>query len=119
MFNNRSDFWFDMWHLLRWMLPVGGICVVVGFGVLFVVERISSHIFKFLSLILGISYMGLYIQGNFLVGNLPLLDGNDILWEQYSSDRIKSIVLWLMLIILVVLYIRKKGEENFCVWENI
>lgn len=113
VFNNQSDFWFDMWELLQWIGPVALMSIFIGIMILFLLSRINIFIFKVVSAGLWIAYICMYIQGNFLVGNLPLLDGSDIPWNQYPMDRIKSIIVWLLVIFFVIFIIKKRGFTFF------
>ena len=57
----------------------------------------------------AVSGIGLctYIQGNFMIGNLPHLDGSTVDWAQYSGLRIGSVALWVAVAVLVILTVKK------------
>jgi len=48
-----------------------------------------------------------YVQGNYLVGNLPVLDGTKINWSSYKTDWIISFVLWAIVIGIIIFAIKK------------
>ena len=39
VFNNQSDFWFDMWELLQWIGPVALMSIFIGIMILFLFNR--------------------------------------------------------------------------------
>ena len=58
-----------------------------------------------------IAYFCTYIQGNYLIKNLPVMDGTWIDWSLYRKDRVQSLILWLcigLIIILVARFLRNK-----------
>jgi hypothetical protein len=54
----------------------------------------------------GIIYAASYIQGNFLVKNLPVLDGSPIDWTAYPAERVKSILVWVTVTVLVLILVK-------------
>ncbi len=90
---NMDDFWFDF-SIMLW--PVLGVfaCFLL-YGILivsviyFVNLRFSGRIllYKGLSLVGFIVFFLLYLQGNWLAGNLPPLTGAEIVWENYGKSE--------------------------------
>lgn len=109
-FNNKNEFWFDLYTLLP-ILIVMMLIVIFSMMMLFVL----SKVLHFQTFYLGIEFialLGFYVQGGFLTANLPPLDGSEINWEHYSVERIKSILLWVLVITLVVLIIKHASRNN-------
>ena len=53
-----------------------------------------------------IAFLCTYLQGMFLAGSLPPLDGTRINWGEYALQNLQSLVLWFVAGIAVVLLIR-------------
>ena len=110
---NINDFWFDF----KLMLPN----ILLYFAVLFtgmlllytIIYLIFCKLFKkniLYKIILAISFVVFiytYIQGNYLIGNLPVLDGTTIVWNSFFKDNIISICVIVVLTILEVFLIIK------------
>ena len=101
--SNSSDFWFDIYTLLY--------CTTIAFAVLFcfilfvysLFFVFFTKIFKnkknvyYIALLIGyIVFITTYIQGNYLAGKLPVLDGKTIEWSSYTTESIISVVLLLV-----------------------
>lgn len=58
--------------------------------------------------------LGLYVQGNFLNPKFPVLDGTEIIWNDYAAEEVVSVVFWCVciLVILLATCLRKKGMEK-------
>ncbi len=63
-------------------------------------------------MIFFIVFVATYIQGNYLAGSLPTLDGSPIIWSNYTKMGVVSILVWLVLIILNI-FLYKKFKENY------
>lgn len=63
-------------------------------------------------IIFFIGFVATYIQGNFMVGSLPTVDGASINWANYTKMNVISVVLWLALSILTI-FLYKKFKNNF------
>lgn len=111
--NNKGEFWFDMGTLL----PVLLVMFLVVFGVsaflLFLLFCIHRNAYKIGLAGYLIAYLASYIQGNYLVKNLPPLDGTQVDWSLYGTQRIVTVVLWLVIITGVVLAVHFAGYERF------
>lgn len=96
---NVNDFWFDS----KLMLP----CTLFYFIGLFIfLLFMFSYVFFFsctikkeivYRIVIAISFVIVvfaYIQGVYLVGNLPTLDGTMIEWDTYKKDKIISLVVF-------------------------
>lgn len=98
---NITDFWFDFWIMIGPLLGaflcflLGGLLIVslIYFVNLFFSGRML--LFKGLTLAGFMVFFLLYVQGNWLSGNLPPLTGEPIVWESYGrfENRILLIIL--------------------------
>lgn len=115
--SNFEDYWFDFKTLLLNNL--------VFFAILLVVLLLISNIIYFISkktkkniiynvyvITMFVCFISTYIQGNYLAGALPTLDGTPIVWNDYTTQGIISLILWIFIISLnIILY--KKFETNY------
>lgn len=88
------------------LMAVAGL---VGFGICYMLHIRLYHALLVFGLI---GYICTYIQGMFLSGNLPPLDGTSIDWSQYLSQHIISVVLWVVVAALVILLVRRIHMEK-------
>ena len=51
-------------------------------------------------------FVGLYIQGSFMSGHLPPMDGSTIDWSLYQNDIRLSWIFWIILLVIIVLLVR-------------
>lgn len=106
LFTNQDEFWFDLYILVPIMLVVFVITVSVSIMLFYIFRaRGGGRILEVYFIVFFCSY----IQGNWLTGGLPILDGRRIEWQN-SAERTKSIILWVIVTIVVAaLYkLRKK-----------
>ena len=92
--SNISEFWFDFGILIRASLGLFLISTVVLLLIYIVLWLIHPVLYR-----IGLAggFLGLictYIQGNFLIRNLPPLDGTTIRWEEYTFLRTEDFILW-------------------------
>ncbi len=92
-FTNRDDFWFEFSSLLPCCLVLFALCWAAAALVLLVSRRWQKLHGIFMALGLAV-LIALYIQGNFLVSDLPLMNGDKVDWSQYGSQRIASVLVW-------------------------
>ena len=97
--SNISEFWFDFGILIR-----ASLIYIVLWLIHPVLYRIG----------LAGGFLGLictYIQGNFLIRNLPPLDGTTIRWEEYTFLRTEDFILWgIGFVVVVLMYIFLKRD---------
>ena len=109
--SNISEFWFDFGILIRASLGlflISAVILSLAYVCLWLIHPVLYRI--------GLTggFLGLlctYIQGNFLVKNLPPLDGTSIHWEEYTVLRTEDFVLWgIGSIVAVLMYIFLKKD---------
>ena len=114
---NINDFWFD----LKLMFPNILLYFVLVFIILMAIYAIiyllscklnKDIIFKTILAISFVLFTYFYIQGVFLVGNLPFLDGTTIEWGSYTSDTLISVCVIVTLTITQIIVIKKLNIEK-------
>ena len=110
---NLEDIWFDIYDLLPIILVQFLVAFLVLSLIFIVINLINRKAYKVVLLIAFVVSLATYIQGNFLVYNLPGLDGSQINWDGYVVDMIISVALWVVIIAASVITLRKIKFEKF------
>lgn len=111
--NNPNDLWFD----INTLLPVIGVLFVICLLVVFIIYLLTyfvtkkvirkDKIFKY-SLIVGfVLLITTYIEGNYLAGMLPSLDGGAIIWSNYAKASIISLAVLIVVSVITGILIKK------------
>lgn len=101
--SNIDEFWFDFDVLLRMAVMMFGISLVTLTLLYLLAAWIHPYLYR-IGLAVGLAVLLItYVQGNFLVGNLPVLDGTSISWEDYSALLTESVILCIVVLTIVVL----------------
>lgn len=101
--SNIDEFWFDFDVLLRMAAIMFGIGLVTLTLLYLLAAWIHPYLYR-IGLAVGLAVLLItYVQGNFLVGNLPVLDGTSISWEDYSALQTESVILCIVVLAVVVL----------------
>lgn len=53
----------------------------------------------------------LYVQGNFLNPDFPVLDGTEIDWQIYKTENIISVCFWILCVIICLAFLHFKKEK--------
>ena len=98
--SNADEFWFDFGILFTAALGLFAVCVAVmslAYIVLWLIHPVAYRI----GLAGGfIALICTYVQGNFMVKNLPPLDGSTIDWGNYTALRTEGIILWTVVAVI-------------------
>lgn len=113
-FHNQQEFWFDIYSLI----PLAAVLFAAGtlggcafFAFLYLVHPYAYQAGTaagFLCLVCS------YVQGNFLAGSLPALDGTQIDWADYRRETVISVLMWCMAAALFFVVIRRVRLKKFC-----
>lgn len=109
---NTDDFIYDFRDLVRMTVPVWLCAFAVMLAVLLLTRLVSGGLYAIaLSGFLWI-IVSMYLEGTFLSGFLPALDGSSIDWEGLSAHRLPSVLVWTVsgLVIASLLLIFKKDR---------
>ena len=99
-FPNQKEFYFDVWLLLPELLKGFGLLLVVCMAAFVVCYVIHVRLYDLALLAAGVGFVCTYVQGMFLAGNLPPLDGRAMNWAAYSIQNIYTYILWGVVILL-------------------
>lgn len=107
-FTNIEEYWYDIYNLapvctLLFCIAFAGMTLLLG-----LIGLVQEKLWKISYLGLGIVFVCSYIQGNYMAGRLPILDGNAVDWHRYDDQRIACIALWSIVILITLLICRKK-----------
>lgn len=118
--NNIEDFWFDIYIIIGPILLIF-LIAFLGISVFLIFANVISKkffkklkIYEYCLLALFIVFIYLYIQGNYLIGSLPVLDGETFTWSEYSKQDIISMIIIAVLLGSQVILILKLGL-NKCI----
>ena len=92
--SNALDFSFNITDIWRYMLPLSIISAVIGTLVLTAVYRLNPKAGMLLAIIFTGLLLAFFVEGNFFAVKLPILDGNEINWNEYIGNRILSCAVW-------------------------
>lgn len=111
-FTNIREFAFDFSALFPELIKLFLLFAAAGllaFGFFYVLHiRLYDTM-----LVLGlVGFVCTYIQGMFLSGHLPPLDGRSINWNEYLAQDITSVLLWLAVGTAAVLLVRKVHRKT-------
>lgn len=112
-FNNSQEFWFDIYTLFPITLLMFFSSFFVCIFIFFIFILINKKIYQF-GIVFGfILFLCTYVQGNFLVNNLPPLDGTAFTWAEYSDGRSKSVCLWIIVTLVTLIALRVLHFQRF------
>ena len=111
-FTNMDEFPFDAYLLLPPLLMMFGAVTVLGLCAFGLCRLIHRRVYHLALCAATIGYVCTFIQGMYMSGNLPPLDGTAIDWSGYLPQHIISIVLWLFVTGLVILLTKKLTMKN-------
>lgn len=110
---NFSEFWMRPSLLIP---PIAvlfvGIFAVLSLGFI-VAKLINSTFYKICLGIVSGTFIGLYIQGNFFLKNLPSMDGTKPVWSDFPAERLKSIIAFAVpILVMVALFVIFRKKEK-------
>ena len=100
-FMNQDEFFFDVYILLPVLLVLFGLILIPCMIVFALLKRKSEKAYTISLSLFFIMFICSYIQGNFLVKNLPILDGAWVEWNEYPMERLKCIGVWCIVSLIV------------------
>ena len=87
--------------------------LLLSFIIYYICKKIKKeYLYDIYLIVFFICLVAIYIQGNYLAGSLPSLDGSPIIWGSYKIENAISVGLWLIVILLSI-YIYKKHKNIY------
>lgn len=118
-FENKTEYWFDIRHLFPICLMMFSVMFAVSVLFMLVVGLIHEKLYHIVTALYLILYLCTYVQGNYLVSDLPPLDGSLVPWDLYDYQRKYCIILWVVVaaaILLIWKFARTKGLLGCAKW---
>ncbi|MCI6931530.1 MAG: hypothetical protein MR765_00095 [Tenericutes bacterium] len=115
---NTDDYWFSFKTLIlnNLLLFLILFCVGVIFSLIVYILTLlikKRSLYNLYLVLLFVAFIATYIQGNFMAGSLPTLDGSPIIWGDYTKLGVISIALWCILLGLSIFLFVKYKEKVF------
>ncbi len=101
-FLNKADMLFGITQVLKVVMPMFLIGTLLASLVLFVMWLINEKLYLVGLGAYFVAYLATYIQGTFLLGDLPVMNGTPYDWADYSAGRIKTIAAWIVVAAVVI-----------------
>lgn len=105
-FGNSSEFDFDFYNLFPQLFKLFILLMLIGIVVFILSKLIYERLFQLGLLFTFWIFICTYVQGSFLSGNLPAMDGTTIDWSAFKADSIISVVVWLIIGLAITLLTR-------------
>ncbi|MCR4788959.1 MAG: hypothetical protein K5888_10260, partial [Lachnospiraceae bacterium] len=109
-FSNKGEFFFDAYMMAGPLLVLFFVSTVAGTLFFLVISKAKAYLY--LIALCFYVFICSYIQGNYMAGNLPHIKGEMIDWNSNPAQRISSILLWGIMLIVTVLLVKKLKEET-------
>lgn len=113
LFTNQDEFWFDAYILFPVMAVVFCIVCIASILAFALLKRIHGKLYRVGLMLYFIVFICLYVEGNFLAAGLPPLDGEMIDWNLYTAERMKSIILLIIVTAVVATAFCRLKQDVF------
>lgn len=107
--NNISDVSYDIYDVLRCMLPVAVIAFLILSAVFFALKGKARTI---LTVLIFAALTASYIQGTFMSGLLSIIDNRNVDWSIFSRQRLETVALWLAVLAACLILLRTGKLEK-------
>lgn len=114
---NQTEFWFDFYKILKAAAQNFLIFYAINVVGVLLSACLSERFCRVVTVAELVALLTLYMQGNFLVSNMPPFDGTEIVWENYRGENVKTAIVCILIATAAVV-VRKllgaKRMEIFC-----
>ena len=110
---NVTEFWFDIYLYFKYVLIEFIIMYFVILLILLIINKIFKNSYKIKSILL-IIYIYMYIEGNYLIGTLPKIDGVEVrpTYNEWIKGNILSAIIIIIVYLAVKYLIKEKTIKN-------
>ncbi len=109
--NNLWEFVFGSKILISVLLRTMLLAFLASVVILTILYLINDKIYFFGVVIYFIIYVVSYIQGNYMNGKIPVLDGTPVEWNNFTKENIKTFIMW-AIVVAIVAFAAKKLKGN-------
>ena len=100
---NINNYIYDIYDVLMMMVPLFLLLTIIGILISnFFCRRFSKLLLIISALLLGL-LIGFYVQGTFMSFDLPQLDGREINWGNFDYQRLPSVIIFSVSLIIPVI----------------
>ena len=100
-FTNINEFKYDIYAILPTILLMFVVGLLVGILVFFISIKINEKVYLFGIFVALILLLASFIQGNFLLSDLPALDGSSFEWDKHVVGNVSSLCVWTVVGVIV------------------
>ena len=111
-FLNKIDYICDMYTILPECLGMFVALTVISSILLLLLNLLLGKHYIYVITMLVWGYACLYIQGNYMISNLPVLDGQTIDWSIYYSDMFFSTLFWIIMFAICIVALKFLGKDR-------
>lgn len=114
-FYNQREFWFDLYTLLPLLLVLLCVSFLAATVIMVICCAVCPKLYKAGMIpVVSMVFLCAYVQGNFLLNDLPPMDGLEYDWADYSDGRLPSMILWIVVPVIIIVAFRILRAEKFC-----
>lgn len=105
--SNAGDFWFDIYHFFPIVL-MQFLIIFLALSIFFIIMKsINKKLYIFFVVCFLVGTICSYVEGNFLAGSLPKIDGNWVDFDKFGKEKMFSLILWGGTFIIIALVLWK------------
>ncbi|MBP3204304.1 MAG: sulfatase-like hydrolase/transferase [Lachnospiraceae bacterium] len=102
-FTERIEFWFDFYTLFPCCLLMFAVIFATGAAVIGILIVLLGRFPRLRAVISGGVFgvfAALYLQGNFMTKDLPVISGGAVDWSVYGRQTVQSYILWSICLVI-------------------
>lgn len=105
-FYNIDDFWFNFTLMFPVCLILFLVLWMAGSLAFILLGAVNKYIYNVGIAVGFVTLICTYVQGTFLISNLPPMDGTNIDWGEYRAENVKTIILWVLILAACLVIIK-------------
>lgn len=116
-FTNKDELWYDLYILMPVVMVMFLIFMAIFMAGFWVLYKWNMGFYKTALVALLVAFVCSYIQGNYFVEYLPVINGGTIDWNELSNQgggRVETVVLWIVVMAVVILLVYKLHMGKMC-----